>query len=66
MRLPHKHEAATQLTARRKADLSLLPGLGGQMQDPEILVIWELFSTGVRELPSEKPQLSITRGTTAA
>lgn len=34
------------LTACLKAELDLLPGLGGHMQDPEVLVVVKLFSTG--------------------
>lgn len=41
------------LTACLKAELDLLPGLGGQMQDPEVLVVVELFSTGGSKQLSE-------------
>lgn len=35
----------------------LLPGLGGQMQDPEILVVVKLLSVGRSKLSPEDPQL---------
>lgn len=38
----------------------LLPRLGGQVQDPEVLVVVELLSVGRGELPSEDPQLPPT------
>jgi len=37
--------------------LDLLPGLGSQMQDPEIFVMIELFPIGRCKLPAKYPQL---------
>lgn len=42
--------------------LDLLPGLGGQMQDPEILVVVELLPVGRGKLPPEDPELPPSRG----
>lgn len=37
--------------------LDLLPGLGGQMQDPEISVVVELLPVGRGKLPPKDPEL---------
>lgn len=42
--------------------LDLLPGLGGQMQNPEILVVVELLPVGRSKLPPEDPELPPSRG----
>lgn len=42
--------------------LDLLPGLGSQMQDPEILVMIELFSVGRCKLPAKHPELPASCG----
>ena len=42
--------------------LDLLPGLGSQMQDPEILVMIELFPVGRCKLPAKYPQLPASCG----
>lgn len=40
----------------------LLPGLGGQMQHPEVLVVVKLLSIRRGKLPTEDPQLPTTLG----
>lgn len=42
--------------------LDLLPGLGGQMQNPEILVVVELLPVGRGKLPPKDPELPPSRG----
>lgn len=61
----HRMLARDRSQARRPGSLPttlpyLLPGLSGQMQHPEILVVVELLSVGRSKLPSEDPQLSST------
>jgi hypothetical protein len=41
---------------------NLFPGLGGQVQDPEVLVMVELLAIGRCKLPTEDPQLPTTLG----